>query len=165
MLVVRISSLFQKINYAGIMDSSLLDCGLENDTMCAHACNIRQWIRIQGDGKAKLCACHLSVVTVPLFLSVDTLNCNIVVVFWHDSSYICVWFVCAYSCLYMHCCNLTASWWASFRISWTLNFENPFFSFFRPTTISRKPFKYSPSFNHKTDAYHSAELYNHSVSS
>ena len=23
----------------------------------------------------------------------------------------------------MHCCNLTAPWWASFRISWTLNFE------------------------------------------
>ena len=43
-------------------------------------------------------------------------------------------------------------------------------SFFRPqssTTISLKRFKYmySPSFYHKTDAYHSTELYNHSVSS
>ena len=37
-------------------------------------------------------------------------------------------------------------------------------SFFRPqssTTISLMRFKYSLSFYHKTDAYHSAELYNH----
>ena len=33
------------------------------------------------------------------------------------------------------------------------------------TTISRERFKYSPSFYHKTDAYHSAELYNPSASS
>ena len=52
--------------------------------------------------------------------------------------------------------------------------ESAIFSFFflsfllRPqssTTISRKRFNYSPSFYHKTDAYHSADLYNHSVSS
>ena len=39
---------------------------------------------------------------------------------------------------------------------------------FRPqcsTTISRKRLKYSPSFYHETDAYHSVELCNHSVSS
>ena len=33
------------------------------------------------------------------------------------------------------------------------------------TTISRKQFKYSPSFYHETDAYHSTELYNHLASS
>ena len=33
------------------------------------------------------------------------------------------------------------------------------------TTITRKRFKYSPSFHHKTDDYHSAELYDHSASS
>ena len=31
--------------------------------------------------------------------------------------------------------------------------------------ISRKQFKYLPSFYHETDAYHSAELYDHSASS
>ena len=39
---------------------------------------------------------------------------------------------------------------------------------FRPlsqTTISRKRFKFSPQFYHESDAYHSAELYNHSASS
>ena len=33
------------------------------------------------------------------------------------------------------------------------------------TTIFRKRFKFSPSFYNETDAYHSAELYNHSASS
>ena len=47
--------------------------------------------------------------------------------------------------------------------------ENAIFllSLFRPlsqTTISRKRFKLSPSFYHETDAYHSAELYNHALS-
>jgi len=76
--------------------------------------------RIQGDGEAIFCACHLSVVTVPLFLFTPS-----TVILWlcFDMTVVCVWFVCAYSCLYMHCCNLAAPWWASFRISSTLNFE------------------------------------------
>ena len=54
---------------------------------------------------------------------------------------------------------------AIFLLSFFLSF---FLSLFRPlcqTTISRKRFKFSPSFYHETDAYHSAELYNHSASS
>ena len=42
----------------------------------------------EGGGEAKLCTCHLSVVTVPLFLFVDTLNYNIVVVCFDMTVYV-----------------------------------------------------------------------------
>ena len=54
----------------------------------------------EGGGEAKLCTCHLSVVTVPLFLFVDTLNYNIVVVCFDMTVYVyglCV-HIPAYTC-------------------------------------------------------------------
>jgi len=78
--------------------------------------------RIQGDGKSKLCACHLSVVTIPLFLSVYTLICNNVVVFWHDSSY--VYGLCVHTPAYT--CTVATWLLLDGRVSgyhelWTLN--------------------------------------------
>ena len=93
-------------------------------------------LRIQGDGEAKLCACHLSVVTVPLFLSVDTLNCNIMVVFWHDSS-MCI--VCLYILWPIHAllqpdCSLMGEFqdimnFELWVVWWTSTFRNRSFTF------------------------------------
>ena len=74
--------------------------------------------RIQGDGKAKLCACICQWWPYHYFC----LFTPSTVILWLCFDRQCyVYGLCVHTPAYT--CNLTAAWWAHFRISWTLNFE------------------------------------------
>ena len=81
------------------------------------ACSDSQEARVM----VKLMYSNLLVATVPLFLST-----SLFVVVCFDMT-VCVWFVCAYSWLYMYCCNLIR-WVSGHHEFWTLKQERYVFA-------------------------------------